>query len=91
MIKQKRQMNYQMLTVIFAILFFATLIFHTIPNQQQVKYDRYCKGIGLDYANINLVFAEFECCKVYEVLDWEKGITYESEGCLEPFDFGVVK
>lgn len=91
MIKQKKKFNYQRLTFILAILIVLTLIFHTIPNYEQNKYDRFCKAQGLDYANVDWVFAKFECCEVYEVSDWDNNQTLYVEGCSSSFDFEEAK
>jgi len=91
MIKEKKEINYKILTSVFVVLLTLSLIFHTIPNQQQTKYDRFCKSQGLSYAHVDLVFAEFECCKLHEVSDWDNNQTLQSEGCLAPFGFEVLK
>jgi len=85
------EQNYQILALIFAVLFFGTLVFWTIPNYGATEYDRFCRGQGLDYADVDIIFGEFECCKIYEVSDWENQITYQVEGCSESFDFEVVE
>ncbi len=91
MIKEKKGIDYKIVTLVLVVFLTLSLIFSTIPNQQQTKYDKFCKAQGLDYANVNMVFAEFECCRLYEVSDWENNQTLHSEGCLAPLDFEVVK
>jgi len=83
--------NYKIIALVFAILFVGTLAFWTIPNYGEGEYDRFCKAQGLDYANVNILYGEFECCKIYKVSDWENQMTYEKEGCSESFDFEVVE
>lgn len=91
MIKKKKQIDYKIITLVFVILFSLSIIFNTILNQPQTKYDRACKSIGLDYANVDLVFAQFECCKIYEVSDWGNNQTLQTEGCSSPLDFEVLE
>ncbi len=79
--------NYQLLTLIFAALFLTSLTLNIIPNNEQSKYNNLCQRVALDYAKLDLTFAKFECCKIFEVSDPQLNMTYKSEGCIGPFDF----
>ncbi len=79
--------HYQLLTLLFGVLLLLSLTLNIIPNNEQEKYDNLCKSIRLDYAKLDLTFARFECCQVFEVSDPQLNMTYESEGCIGPFDF----
>jgi len=79
--------HYKILTLIFSILFLISLFFNIIPNNEQEKYNNLCKGNGLDYAKVDLTFAQFKCCKVFDVSDPILNITSEVEGCTSSFDF----
>lgn len=78
------------ITAVFAIALIISLSVNFIGGSEQVKYNRYCKSQGLDYANVDLVFAEFECCKTFKVSDPNLNQTTIEEGCLEPLGFEVV-
>ncbi len=79
--------HYQIITLVFFVLLLLSLAFTIIPNNEQEKYDRLCKGVGLDYAKLDLPFAQFQCCTIHKVSDPQLKMTYEVEGCSSSYDF----
>ena len=79
--------HYQIITLVFFVLLLLSLAFTIIPNTEQKKYDKVCKGAGLDYAKLDLTFAQFQCCKIHKVSDPQLNMTSQVEGCTKSYDF----
>ncbi len=79
--------HYQILTLLFAVLLLINLTFILISDNEQNKYNKLCRGAGLDYAKVDFTFGQFQCCTIHDVSDSQLNMTYEVEGCTRSFDF----